>query len=286
MKPDYAGRRRLLLGILGVGLIALLWSTANRQIIQRDYLEIQGKHRYLREIPIPAHRGEISDRHGEPLAISSSMFSVWVDPRHLPNSPKFTASLASLIETPLAELQTLLTKNKDKGFVYVKKNLSPDRGDQVKALFERYRLGSAGLEQEYRRYYPSGEVTAHIIGITNAEDRGQEGVEKTQDAVLAGKPGLRIVMQDGQRRVVEEVGLVRPPEPGRPLTLSIDRRLQFLAYLELKRAVIENKAVGATAVILDAQTSEILAMVNQPSFNPNDRAKLTPAAMRNRAIID
>lgn len=283
--PDYSARRRLLLGILSLALSALLWSAGGRQVLQQNFLQGQGEKRYLREILIPAHRGEISDRNGEALAISSPMVSIWADPRHLPSNPAFLTKMAELINVPLESLKTQLTQN-NKGFVYLQHSLSPEAGEEVRKLIEHYRLGSVGLEQEYRRYYPGGEVTAHVIGITDAKDRGQEGIEKAKNTQLAGHPGLRRVVQDGQRHVVEEFKLIRNPEPGQPINLSLDKRLQFLAYLALKRAVRDNQAKAGTAVILDAQTSEILAMVNQPSFNPNDRSTLVPAAMRNRAIID
>lgn len=286
LAPNYDQRRKMLLGILGFGFLMLLWSAANRQIFQKDYLQVQGKRRYLRELSIPAHRGEITDRHSEPLAISSPMVSVWVDPRHLPTDPKFLSKLAHIIQLPLATLQNKLAKNSKRGFVYLKRQLSPEIGKKVLAFVDRYRLGSIGIQREYRRYYPSGEIVSHVVGITDAADRGQEGIERSQDAHLAGRPGLRKVIQDGRRRVVEEVELVQAAAPGQPLMLSIDRRLQFLTYLELKRAVQINNAKAGTAVVLDAQTNEILAMVNQPSFNPNDRSKLIPSNMRNRAVID
>lgn len=279
-------RRQILLLILGLGFVALLWSAANRQIIQQDYLQVQGERRYLRELSIPAHRGEVTDRNGEPLAISSPMVSVWVDPRNLPTNPKFLNKLSQIIGMSLTELQTKIAQNNKRGFVYLRRGLSPEVGQRVLALIDQYRLGSVGLKREYQRYYPSGEITAHVVGITDAMDKGQEGIEKSQEAHLAGRPGLRKVIQDGRRLVVEEVELIRAPVPGQPLTLSLDRRLQFLTYLELKRAVDANNAKAGTAVVLDAQTSEVLAMVNQPSFNPNDRSTLVPATMRNRAVID
>lgn len=283
--PDYSGRQRLLLGVLGLALSALLWSAGGRQIVQKEYLQDQGEKRYLRELLISAHRGEISDRNGEALAISSPMVAVWADPRHLPDDPEFITKLSSIIKVPIEKLKTQLAQQ-NRGFIYLQRGLSPETGEEVRKLIQKYRLNSVGLEQEYHRYYPAGEVTAHVIGITDAKDKGQEGIEKARDTELAGRPGLRQVVQDGQRRVVEEVRLVRAPEPGKSLTLSIDKRIQFLAYLELKRAVRDYKAKAGTVVVLDAQTSEILAMVNQPSFNPNDRSTLVPAAMRNRAIID
>ena len=173
--PDYNKRRRIVLGVLGVGLTALVWSAGSRQVAQSDYLQIQGERRYLREVAIAAHRGEISDRNGEPLAISSPMVSVWADPRHLPESPNFITALAKRLGMPADELQGVINKNKKDGFVYLQRGLSPEAGECVLALIDRYRLGSMGLEREYRRYYPSGEVTAHVIGITGANDQGQEG---------------------------------------------------------------------------------------------------------------
>lgn len=284
--PNYRQRRQVLLWLLGLGLIVLLWSAGNRQIVQKHYLQVQGERRYLRDMSIPAHRGEITDRHGEPLAISSPMVSVWVDPRNMPTNSTFLTKLANIINMPLDELHTKIARNNKRGFIYLRRGLSPEIGKAILNLVDHYRLGSVGLKREYRRYYPSGEITAHVVGLTDVMDHGQEGVERSQNQYLTGYPGLRKVIQDGRRRVVEEVELVRPPIPGQKLTLSIDRHLQFLTYMELKEAVDSNNAKAGTAVILDAQTSEILAMVNQPSFNPNNRKTLIPAAMRNRAVID
>jgi len=286
MRPNYGQRRRVLLAVLGVGMGALLWSAGGRQIVQKDRLQVLGELRYLRELSIPAHRGQISDRNGEPLAISSPTVSVWADPRHLPASAALLAPLSELIGVPLEVLQTQLAKNNRKGFLYLQKGLAPEVGERVLSLLDRYWVGSVGLEQEYHRYYPSGEVTAHVVGLTDAQDRGQEGMEYAHNEELTERPGRRRVIQDGRRRIVEEVELIRAPEPGRPLVLSLDRRLQFLAYRELKRAVQQHQAKAGTAVVLDVRTGEVLAMVNQPSFNPNDRAHLTPAAMRNRAVTD
>jgi cell division protein FtsI (penicillin-binding protein 3) len=284
--PDYGQRRRMLLALLGLGLGALLWSAVGRQIVQKDYLQVQGERRYLRELSIPAHRGRISDRNGEPLALSSPMVSVWADPRHLPASSGLLVPLSSLIGIPLDGLRSRLENNSKKGFVYLQQSLPPEVGERVLSLLDRYHVGSLGLEHEYHRYYPSGEVTAHIIGLADDRGRGQEGMEYAYDKGLTGKSGLRRVIQDGRRRIVEDVELIRAPEQGRPLVLSLDRRLQFLAYRELKRAVNRHHAKAGTAVVLDVLTGEVLAMVNQPSFNPNDRKKLTPAVMRNRAITD
>jgi cell division protein FtsI (penicillin-binding protein 3) len=286
VKPNYAKRRLTLLAVLAFGMAALLWSAGKLQIVQKDFLQTQGDLRYLRELALPAHRGRISDRNGAPLAISSPTVSVWADPRHLPMSGAFLPQLSELIGLPLDALRALLTDNAKKGFLYLQRGLSPEVGDSLLALLDRYRVGAVGLDHEYRRYYPNSEVTAHVIGITDAHDHGQEGLERAYDKDLAGRPGSRQVLQDGRRRIIEEVELVRSPEPGQPLTLSIDRRLQFLAYQELMQAVQKNQAQGGTAVVLDARTSEVLAMVNQPSFNPNDRSSFVPEAMRNRAVID
>lgn len=284
--PDYRMRRRVLLACMSLGALAVLWSAAGRQILETDYLQHEGKKRYLRSLEIPVHRGEILDRHGEPLAQSTPVVTLWADPRRLaPNSPALAPIGRALGLKPDA-LRRRLAQYSNKGFVYLKRGVKPEVAQRVAELLKQHKADGVGFEREYRRYYPSGEVAAHVVGLANIDDKGQEGLELAYDEWLTGTPGLRRVIQDGRGRVVEEVEGLRSPRPGKSVTLSIDRRLQFLAYRELKRAVETHRAKGAAAVVLDPHTGEILAMVSQPSYNPNDRKSIRSGRLRNRAATD
>jgi cell division protein FtsI (penicillin-binding protein 3) len=282
--PNYRLRRQSLLAVLACGLILLLWRAVDRQILETDFLQDQGERRYLRVLEIPAYRGEISDRHGEPLALTAPVVTVWADGRYLPADAEEIPSLAKALSMPLKDLRELLRNNRERAFLYLKRGVRPEVGAQAMAVMRAYekqhKVRAIGLEREYRRYYPSGEISANI------DDRGQEGLELSYEDWLTGHPGARRVIQDGRGRVVEEVESIRLPEAGKALALSVDRRLQFLAYRELKRAVQANNAEGGAAVIIDVASGEILAMVNQPSYNPNDRASIRPGLLRNRAVTD
>lgn len=301
---DFQSRRRVLVGALGVALLAVVLGALYRQVFEREFLQTVGDEIALRKLAIPAHRGEIRYRNGAPLAISTPVDSVGVDPRLLPPNAPVVAPLAEILGMRPEELRDLLaekrlikTKDGDKArrFLYLRRAARPDVGDQVKKLKDREDFrndrehsGIRGirLDREYRRYYPDGEMAVHVVGLTDADDKGQEGLERSYNQWLAGRPGERLVLQDGRGQVVEEVEGIRSPEAGKALYLSLDRRLQFLTYVELKRAVQQHKAKGGTAVILDVDTGEVLAMANYPSYNPNDRANINPAGMRNRAVTD
>lgn len=285
-KPDYRMRRRVLLAGLALGLVVLLVSAFHRQVLETEFLQDQGERRYLRVLEIPAHRGEIHDRYGEPLAISAPVVSISADPRRLPPNAPVLAPLAKLLDLKMDTLRRLLAQHSHKGFVYLKRGVRPEVGRQALSLMNDHDVEGAGLEREYRRYYPSGEIAAHLVGLTDIDDRGLEGLELAYNDWLTGSPGARRVIQDGRREVVEEVEGIRSPQTGKNLILSLDRRLQFLAYRELKRAVGANKARSGTAVILDPLNGEILAMVNQPAYNPNDRRTVRAARLRNRAVTD
>jgi len=285
-QPDYRMRRRVLLAVLAFGLVAVLGRAFHRQILETEFLQDQGERRYLRVLEIPAHRGEIRDRHGEPLAISAPVVTVWADPRRLPPNAAVLAPLAGVLEMKLDTLRRRLAKHSKKGFVFLKRGVSPEVGKRVLELMDEHKAEGMGLESEYRRYYPSGEVSAHLVGLTDIDDRGLEGLELAYNDWLSARPGARRVIQDGRGRVVEEVEGIRSPRAGKTLTLSLDRRLQFLAYRELKRAVLANKAKGGSAVVLDVRSGEVLAMVNQPAYNPNDRKTMRVSRLRNRAVTD
>ncbi len=251
------------------------------QILDSDFLQDQGDARYLRTVSIPAHRGMITDRNGEPLAISAPVDSVWANPRVVRLDAARQRELARLLGLTPSRLGQRLA-DREREFVWLRRHVSPDTAARVRALG----IDGVFLRQESRRFYPAGEVTAQVVGITDVDERGQEGLELALDERLRGVPGLQRVLKDRIGRVVEQVALVRPPRPGEDLALSLDRRIQYLAYRELKAAVRRHHAQSGSLVILDVASGEILAMVNQPSVNPNDRRGLRSEALRNRAVTD
>ena len=247
-----------------------------------EFLQGQGNARTVRTEVISAHRGMISDRHGRPLAVSTPVVSLWMNPSIFNGTDADVSKLASLLELNSSALAKKLARYGEKQFIYLKRHVKPALADQVLAL------GFAGVggQREYRRFYPAGEVTSHVVGFTDVDDQGQEGIELSFDEWLTGQQGAKQVLKDLKGRVVEDLSLIREAEPGKDVTLSIDLRLQYLAYKELKKAVTKHRAKSGSVVVLDVTTGEILAMVNQPAYNPNDRSTLDVAALRNRAIID
>ncbi|MBA1146114.1 penicillin-binding protein 2 [Ectothiorhodospiraceae bacterium WFHF3C12] len=252
------------------------------QVTHRPFLEGQGSARHLRVVDIPAHRGRISDRNGEPLAISAPVDSVWADPGELLTAPERIPELARMLELDQRELRRYLGERSGRSFVYIKRHVNPDLAQMVAARG----FPGVALRREYRRFYPAGEVAAHVLGFTDIDDRGLEGIELAFNDWLSGEPGAKRVVKDRLGRVIEDVEQIRQPRPGRNLTLSLDRRLQYLAYRELKAAVKRHDARAGSVVMLDVRTGEVLAMVNQPAYNPNDRANLRAGRFRNRAVTD
>jgi cell division protein FtsI (penicillin-binding protein 3) len=275
-------RRLLLIGIILSGFALLAGRSAQLQLLDREFLQDQGQARHLRVVQVPAHRGMISDRNGEPLAISTPVQSVWVNPRELVASRNELSRLAHLLKLDADHVRRLLGQRQDREFVYLRRHLSPDRAQQVTELD----IPGVYLQREYRRYYPAGEVAGHLIGFTNVDDQGQEGLELAFNDWLSGEAGAKRVIKDGRRDIIENVENIRSAHPGKPLSLSIDRRIQYLAYRELKAAVRQHGARSGSLVLLDNRSGEVLAMVNQPSFNPNNRKRLKPDRMRNRAVTD
>lgn len=277
-------RHYLVLSLLALATTGIVARAAWLQLLQNEFLQAQGNERFLRTVPIPAHRGMILDRHDDPLAVSSPVDTLWADPRVLlaPEQQSRLPRLATALGLKPAELERRLAARHDKEFMYLQRHLTPEAAQRVLGL----QIPGVYARREYRRYYPTGEVTSHLLGFTDIDDQGQEGLERAFNAHLAGRPGAKQVIQDRLGRVVEDVEILQVPEPGRPLSLSIDRRIQFLAYRALKAAVIERQAAGASAVVVDVRTGEILAMVNQPAGNPNDRTQLRPDLLRNRAVTD
>ena len=275
-------RLYIVLMILALGATALLVRAIDLQVVRKDFYQEQGDARFLRDMAVPVSRGTILDRNGEPLAVSTPVDSIWADPQKLLENPDKLDPLASALGIDADVLKQRLNQRVDKEFVYLKRHLNPDDAEAI------VKLGIPGVasQREFRRYYPSGEITAHVLGYTNIDDRGQEGLELAFDGLLAGAPGSERVIRDNKGRLVEHVELTSKPEPGADLTLSIDRRIQYLAYRELKAAIIERHASSGSMVILDARNGEVLALVNNPSFNPNAKEKSDPHFRRNRALTD
>jgi len=270
--------------LAGFGLAAavLVWRAIDLQFSDREFLQEHGDARYLRVVQTEAHRGMITDRNHEPLAISTPVSSVWANPSELMMQRKRWPELAKLLDLSVEHLDTMLTPRRKREFVYLRRQVSPDVAAKVAAAD----IPGVNLVDEYRRYYPAVEVTGNLLGFTNVDDRGQEGIELAFDSTLRGTPGLNRVIRDRLGHIVEVVGRERPVQPGGNLSLSIDRRLQYVAYRELKKAVTARKAVAGHMVILDARSGEILALVNQPSFNPNNRGDYKGDHFRNRAVTD
>jgi cell division protein FtsI (penicillin-binding protein 3) len=279
---SFRWRAWLILALLLTAGAGLLAQAAHLQLYRHDFYASEGNERFSRVATITAHRGMITDRNGEPLAISTPVDSVWVNPQELAPVPEQIPRLAKALKLDRQELVQRITSNEDRQFLYVARHLPPAEAEKIRDL------GIIGvyLKREYRRYYPSGEVTGQMLGFTNVDDAGQEGLELAFDHWLAGTDGAKRVIQDGFQRVVQNVDSIREVSPGHDLRLSIDLRLQYLAYRELKAAVRDQSAKAGTMVVLDVKTGEILAMVNQPGFNPNDRDEADPADYRNRAVTD
>jgi cell division protein FtsI (penicillin-binding protein 3) len=280
------GRFRLRSRLVVAGLTLMAATLGARavhlQVLDQEFLAQEGDKRYLREATVPAHRGAIVDRFGEPLAVSSPVDTVWVNPQVLAQSPEEITRLAKELKRDPKWLAQRVTSNLDRQFLYVARHMDPEDAGRVRAL------GIAGVElmREYKRYYPNGEVTGHVLGFTNLDEAGQEGLELAYNRSLAGEDGLKRVIKDAKGRIVENVESIRAPRPGEDLETSIDLRIQYLAYRELKSAVRRYRALAGSVIVLDVQTGEVLAMVNQPSFNPNDRSQYDVARYRNRAVTD
>jgi cell division protein FtsI (penicillin-binding protein 3) len=277
-------RRRMAFVALSFALmgVALGARAVKLQFVDQDFFQRQGDARQMRVVEVAAHRGTITDRRGEPLAVSSPVDSVWVNPRELRNSPGEIPRLAKLVGRDPDWVLRAISSQPEREFLYLRRHMPPEQAATVMALG----IPGVHLQREYRRFYPGGEVTGHVLGFTNIDDVGQEGLELAYDHWLAGEPGQKRVRRDRLGNVIEDVESIREARPGRDLRLSIDLRIQYLAYRELKRAVQAHKAKSGSMVVLDVRTGEVLAMVNQPSFNPNDRSQLSAERYRNRATND
>lgn len=276
--PAWRARFVAALILLAFGVLAA--RSAWLQVVKNDFLQQKGESRYARVIELSATRGRIADRSGDMLAVSTPVKSVWAIPEDARLSPSQARELAALLEMDVRELNRRLAAEKE--FVFIKRQIPPDTAEKVAAL----NLPGIHQSREYRRYYPAGEVTSHVLGFTGVEDKGQEGIELAFDAQLAGKPGSRRVIKDRLGRIVEDVESIRPPQDGKDLVLALDAKVQYLAFSHLKQALAEHKARAGGVVVLDAKTGEVLALANLPAYNPNNRVRLSGAQLRNRALTD
>jgi cell division protein FtsI (penicillin-binding protein 3) len=275
-------RSVLLLVGFGIGAALLEGRILYLQLVHKDFLTEQANDRHIRTVQISAHRGSLTDRYGEPLAVSTPVDTVYANPKELKPALEQLPDLARVLEQDGDALARRITSNLDREFLYLQRHLPPHKAEQVLSLG----LPGVGTVREYRRYYPAGEVTGHLIGFTDVDDVGQEGLEFEFNHRLKGENGSKRVRQDRLGRVIDDLELVKAAQPGRDLRTSIDLRLQYLAYRELKAAVQESRARSGSVVMLDPATGEVLAMVNQPSYNPNDRSQYSAERYRNRALTD
>jgi cell division protein FtsI (penicillin-binding protein 3) len=279
-----AGKWRsvVVLGALALGALLLTARAVELHVLDRDFLQNQGQSRHLRVLEVPAHRGMILDRNGEPMAVSTPVDSIWAHPGELLAVSERLPALADVLGIERAWLERRLGDRLEREFVYLRRHLAPEEADAVMAL------GVPGVytQREYRRYYPAAEVAAHVLGFTNIDDRGQEGMELAYDGWLRGEPGAKRVLRDRLGRIIEDVENIRSPRPGENLKTTIDLRLQYVAYRELKAAVREHGAQAGSIVLIDPRNGDILAVASQPGYNPNNRRQVSSGQMRNRAIVD
>lgn len=269
----------LLLGLAVAGILAKLLSL---YWTDQAFLQNQGDARTIRTMLIPAHRGLITDRNGEPLAVSAPVASIWADPKFIDLQHPYLSRLGQLLEIPHGTLLDRVGSHPERRFVYLRRQVTPEVAEAVRLLG----IPGINVDREYRRFYPAGEVTAHLVGFTNVDGEGQEGMELAFNEWLSGEHGSKLVMRDRVGRTIRHIRSIQDARQGNELQLSIDLRLQYMAYRELKAVVEAHQADAGSVVILDTHTGEVLAMVNQPSYNPNDRSRLEPAALRNRAMTD
>jgi cell division protein FtsI (penicillin-binding protein 3) len=250
----------------------------------RDFLQHQGDARSIRKEDIPAYRGLITDRNGEPLAISTPVTTLIANPKRIQESASAAdvEKLAAALDVSLSQLQGRLKRYRNKSFMYLARQLPTPEAERILDL----RIPGVSGRQEYKRFYPAGEVTAQLVGFTDINDDGQEGMELAYNAFLTGESGSKKVVKDLAGRVIKDIALIKPASPGNSLKLSIDLRVQYAAYRALKASVQKHQAKSGSVIVLDTQTGEVLAMANQPSFNPNDRSNLRPESIRNRAVTD
>jgi cell division protein FtsI (penicillin-binding protein 3) len=275
-------RRGVALGFMAAFGMAVFGRAFYLQVVDNDFLNHEGDRRHIRTVVMQGNRGAIRDRRGEPLALSAPVDSIWTVPSELLGAPPYLAAMANLIGYTPRELDKFLTDREDRQFVYLKRQIDPDEAKRILAL----RAPGVFAQREYRRYYPAGEVAAHVVGFTDVDGKGQEGIESARDGDLRGTPGSRRVIRARDGRVVEDTADVKDAQPGEDITLTLDLRLQYLAYRELKTGVTENHAKGGLIVIADPKSGDILAIASYPGYNPNRADDRDPADLRNRAVND
>lgn len=289
--PDFVLRRWLMLGLLLSGMIMLLGRAMFLQVFDKQFLQKQGDRRHVGVVIVPAYRGKILDRNYEPLAISTPVESVWVNPQHFIRDSEGKLNkdeqgrfrqIAKLLKVPENKIRGLLSSDVTKRFVYLKRRINPQLAEKLKDL----QVSGVYFEKEFKRFYPTGAVSAHVVGFTDVDDVGQEGMELGYERILKGVAGEKRVIRDGRRQVIKDVENIKNPSSGHDLVLSIDQRLQYLAFKELQTAVLKHKAIAASLVVLDAKNGEVLAAVTQPAFNPNTRKGLKGVLLRNRVMLD
>jgi cell division protein FtsI (penicillin-binding protein 3) len=266
-------------------LVTLFGRAVDLQLRNSEFLKKEGDSRHLRVVSVPAHRGSIVDRNGEPLAVTTPVDSVWVSPVRLlefEHVEQAVVQLAHLLGLNPAVLMNDLQQRAQREFWYLRRKIDPDLSQKVREL----KIPGVHFQREYQRFYPDGEVTAQLIGVTDIDDRGQEGIELAYDHWLNGQAGRKRIIRDRNGHAVQDVENIEDPSPGQTLQLTIDRRIQYLAYRELKAAVARHGAKGGMVVVLDAESSEMLAIASQPGFNPNNRNDFNTERMRNRGLTD
>jgi cell division protein FtsI (penicillin-binding protein 3) len=275
-------RFSVVIGLLAVCCLAITWRIVELHVLDDGFLKGEGDKRSVRHTVIPAHRGLISDRNGEPMAVSTPVLTLWANPTQLIGHEARWTELARALGTDPGTFAERLKANASREFIYLRRHMTPQDGEKVIAL----KVPGVYSIEEYRRFYPTGEVAAHLVGFTNVDEAGQEGLELTYNDWLQGVPGKRQVLQDRRGRLIKDVQVVSNARPGNDLNLSLDLRLQYIAHRELREALKQFGAKAGSAVLVDIRSGEILAMANHPSYNPNNRSNLKPDMMRNRALID
>ena len=280
--PIYSLRRSFIVFVFSFSLIGLFARAVYLQLFEHEFLEEEGNARHLRVVEMPAHRGMILDRNGELLAVSTPIFSVWANPEIASKNSESIRKAARILNLDVAGLVDKIQNKKSRQFIYIKRHIDPQQAEQLK----QQNITGVYLQREYRRYYPTAEVSSHVLGFTDIDDKGLEGVELAYDQWLRGQTGAKKVIKDQLNRIVEDVEGIRIPQPGQNISVSIDRRVQYIAYRELKAKLAQHRARSASAVMINSKTGEIIAMANVPSFNPNNRKGYRSHTYRNRAVTD
>ncbi|MGR9053208.1 MAG: peptidoglycan D,D-transpeptidase FtsI family protein [Gammaproteobacteria bacterium] len=279
----FAARRKVLLAFMSIAAAFLIGRAFDLQVMRKQFLKQQGDMRHVAEITVSAYRGMILDRNGEPLAISTPMETVWANPSELENADKSDIEkMEKLLGLPRGKVSSLIVPGSNRHFAYVARRVNPQLAADVKAL----KLSGVYFKREFKRFYPAGPVSAHLVGFTDIDDTGQEGIERAYEDVLKGIDGRKRVIRDGTRRIIDDIEAVSAPIDGRDIRLSIDQRIQYLAFRELQTGFLTHRAHSASLIVLDAKTGDVLADVNQPTYNPNNRGELKGRLYRNRALTD